>query len=229
MSACRRFEEEGLLRLERGLPLEAHFASCPDCLAARAAYEHLGGELAAAGAGLEPPPGWQAEVRAALRAREAARRPWRVPWILLPAAAALLAAVLVTVVARQVPVPVARVALRVEVEAAPGTVLRGTEAHPGDRLHLEAATGGAPHAELRVYRNDRTAVLRCSSEPPCERRTGTLEATFVLPSIGSYQPLLLTSDRPLPAPAAGANLDADVGRALAAGARVTLGTEIEAR
>src|SRR5262245_39201357 len=39
VSACRRFETEGLLRLESGETLDEHFERCPDCLAARTAYE----------------------------------------------------------------------------------------------------------------------------------------------------------------------------------------------
>ncbi|MES1243406.1 MAG: hypothetical protein ABUT39_17475 [Acidobacteriota bacterium] len=221
MSACRRFEEEGLLRLEQGLPLDDHFATCPDCLAERAAYERLREGIAKAGDGIEPPPGWQAGVWAAIEARK--RRRLSGWWLLVPAAAVLLVAVLLL----RPPTRTARLALAVEVEAGSGPVRRGDEAHPGDRLRLRAATGEAPHAELRVYRNDRALVLRCSTEPPCRLSDGTLEAELVLPSIGSYQSLLLTSDRPLPG--AGGGLDADVAAALAAGARTTLGGEIEAR
>jgi hypothetical protein len=224
MSACRRFEDEGLMRLEQGLPLDDHFATCPDCLAARAAYERLRGEIASAGDGIEPPPGWQAGVWAAIEERRSARRRLRGWWLLLPAAAAVLVAVLLL---RPSEPPPARLALAVEVETGTDTVRRGAEAHPGDRLHLRASTGGAGYAELRVYRNDRALVLRCSTEPPCRRRQGTLEAAFLLPSTGSYQSLLVTSGRPLPE--AGAGLDADVATALGAGARATLGPETEVR
>ena len=224
MSACRRFEEEALVRLEQGLPLDEHFATCADCLAERAFYERLQRDIAAAGEGIEPPPGWQAELWAAVEERKSAGRRLRGWWLLVPAAAAVLIAVLLL---RPSAPPPARLALAVEVETGTGAVRRGAEAHPGDRLHLRASTGEADHAELRVYRNNRALVLRCSTEPPCRRGKGTLEAAFRLPSIGSYQPLLVTSDHSLPE--AGAGLDADVARALAAGARATLGAEIEVR
>jgi hypothetical protein len=226
MSACDRFEEEGLLRLEQGLPLDEHFATCSDCLAARAAYERLRGEIAAAGQEIEPPPGWQAGVWAAIEERRSARRRPRFGWLLLPAAAAAI--VLAFVLLRRPEPPPAQLALAVEVEAGPGAVRRGAEAHPGDRLRLRASTAGASHAELRVYRNDRALVLRCSTEPPCRRRGDVLEAAFPLPAAGSYQPLLVTSGRPLPGTGAG-GLDADVAAALGAGARTTLGNEIEVR
>jgi hypothetical protein len=224
MNECRRFEEEGLLRLEQGLPLDDHFSTCPDCLAARAAYDRLREEIAAAGDGLEPSPGWQAGVWAAIEKRKTARRrPWGW-WLLLPAAAAVLLAVLLL---RPATPPPTQLALAVEVEAGTGAVRRGAEAHPGDRLRLRASTGKASHAELRVYRNDRSLVFRCSTEPPCQRREGALEALFLLPSVGNYQSLLVTSDRALPE--AGASLDADVAKALDAGAQATLGPEIDVR
>lgn len=224
MSACRRFEEEGLLRLVQGLPLDEHFATCPDCLAERAVYERLQREIATAGEGIEPSPGWEAQLWAAVEERRSRRRLLGGWWLLLPAAAAVLLAI---VLLRPWAPPPARLALAVEVETGAGAVRRGAEAHPGDRLRLRAATGEAAHAELRVYRNERRRVLRCSTEPPCRRGRGTLEAGVILPAIGSYQSLLLTSDRPLPE--AGAGFDADVEEALEAGARATLGPEIEVR
>lgn len=229
MSACRRFEEEGLARIEQGLPLDDHFATCPDCLAEREVYDRLRGAIASAGDGIEPPPGWQAGVWAAIEERKSARRRLRGWWFLVPAAAAaiLLVALAAVLLLRTPAPPSARLALAVELEAGSGPVRRGTEAHPGDRLHLRASTGEAVHAELRVYRNDRALVLRCSTEPPCRRRQGTLEATFLLPSIGSYQPLLVTSGQTLPE--AGAGLDADVATAIETGAQATMGTEIEVR
>jgi hypothetical protein len=228
VSACRRFEDEGLLRLEQGLPLDDHFATCPDCLAERAAYERLREEIATAHdgiEGIEPPPGWQAGVWAAIEKRKAARRRWRGWWLLVPAAAAalLIAVLLLRPPARTM----TQLALAVQIETGAGPVRRGDEAHPGDRLRLRATIGEAPHAELRIYRNDRALVLRCSTGPPCRSGDGTLEAELVLPSIGSYQSLLMTSDRPLPE--SGTGLDADVAAAQAAGARATMGDEIEVR
>lgn len=224
MSACRRFEDEGLLRLEQGLPLDDHFSTCPDCLAERAAYERLREAITTAGDGIEPPTGWQAGVWSAIEKRQAARRRWRGWWLLVPAAAAVLLAILLL----RTPVrTVTQLALAVEVESGAGPVRRGGEAHPGDRLQLRATIGEASNAELRVYRNDRSLVLRCSTEPPCRRGDDMLEADLVLPAIGSYQSLLVTSDRSLPK--AGAGLDADVDAALAAGAQTILGEEIEVR
>lgn len=228
MRACDRFEREGLLLLEQGLPLAPHFDACPDCREARAAYRRLTERLAAADAGLEPPPRWQAGVWAEIARRSEARRRRRRAWWLAPAgAAAALAAVLIL----RPGAPPAPAGLGVTLEPRGGSpaepAWRGGEARPGDRLILEAATGGDRFAELRIYRDDAELVLRCSEEAPCVRDGDELRAAFELPAVGSYQPLLLVSDDPLPPPAAG--LDADAGRALAAGARVELGDEVRVR
>ncbi len=218
--SCQRFEREALERLERGLPLDAHFDTCDDCLEARAAHERLGEEIAALDAGLEPPPGWQARVRARVEERAARRRRWFL-WLAPTGTAVAVAAVLLLWVAPPPPIGL-------EVTVLPGdAVRRGPEAQPGDRLQLVASTGDAAFAELRVYRDDVELVLRCSEEPPCVRRGGVLRAEIVLPAIGAYQPMLLLAAALLPAPSG--DLDADAGAALAAGAQVELGDEIRAR
>lgn len=222
--SCDRFEREGLLALERGEPLDPHFDTCPDCVAARAAYERLGLALGRLHAEAEPPAGWEARVRQAIEARTSRRGSWLKWWLAVPA---MVAAGLVAVVLLQPPPSSQRLALAVQVQAGE-VVRRGTEAHPGDRLEISAQTAGAEHAELRVYRNDRGPLLVCSGESPCRRKGDVLEASFVLPSVGRYQVLLLASASQLPTGSTG-TLDGDAGRALAAGAKVELGPEVEAR
>ncbi len=220
VTRCDRFEREGLLQLEEGAGLDEHFSTCPDCLAERAVYEELGRRMGSEALGEVPPAGWQARVRAAI-ARRRSRRRW--VWTMVPAAlAASMAVLLLTPSATRSP-------LALEVGVAPGDLpLRGgAEAQPGSRLTLRATTGGARYAELRVYFNDGEVALRCSSEPPCRRGGEVIEASLVLSSIGSYLPLLLVSDAPLPAPSSGA--DQDAGAAIAAGGRVEVGREIRVR
>ena len=226
MSRCDRFEAEGLLLLEQGLPLDGHFATCPDCLAARAAYERLSAEIAGLGAEDEPPVGWQARVWERLDQRRERRRfrwpGWR-GWI-VPVGAVLAASLAALFLIRppgpQLP------SLRVEIQAG-ATVRRGGEAQPGDLLRLTAATGGAQHAELRVYRNDTELVLRCSTDLPCSRQGDELRAAVLLDTVGRYQPLLLRAEKPLPSPVS--DLEKDTSAALAAGADVKLGSEIVVR
>jgi len=223
MNPCGRFEHEGLLLLERGLPLDEHFDTCPDCLQARQAYQRLQGELATAGARYRPPAGWQSRVRAAVAARKARRPGWRLR-LMIPAGVAAALVLLVLLVPDREPIPVA---LHAEIELGSGDVRRGHEPHPGDVLRLRGTTGGAPHAELRVYLNDVELVLRCSTAAPCRRREESLQASVLLDSIGSYQPVLLVSDRPLPEPLA--TLDDDAAGAIAAGARIAMGRQIDVR
>ena len=226
MSPCDRFEAEGLLLLEQGLPLDEHFATCPDCLAARAAHERLSAEIASLGFEDEPPVGWQARVWERLDQRRERRRPWWTGWRgwMVPAGA-VVAASLAALLLIRTPQP-RPPSLSAEVQAG-ATVRRGGEAQPGDLLRLTATTGGARHVELRVYRNDTELVLRCSTERPCSRRGDEVRATVLLDAVGRYQPLLIRAEKNLPSSVSG--LEKDTSAALAAGADVRLGSEIAVR
>lgn len=222
MSHCDRFESEAVLLLERGEPLDEHFSNCPDCLSNRAVHDRLLERLAEVGVDDRPPVNWQAQVWERIEQRRGRRR-WRPWWGLVPAAlAASIAALLIV----KTPAP-GPPSLQVEVEAG-ASVQRGLEAKPGDSLRVNASTGGARYAELRVYRNDAELVLRCSTKKPCSLKGTDLQATVALDGIGRYQPLLLFSEKPLPA-ASAEGLDADTGAALAAGAEIQMGKEIVVR
>ena len=226
MNRCDRFETEGALRLEQGLPLDDHYETCPDCVAAREAHERLRAGIAGLGADDEPPPGWQARVWERIEERRKQRKRHR-GWLLwmIPAVAGAAAAVLVVLFLLR-PSPAAPPSLVAQVEAG-DTVRRGEEAQPGDLLRLTATTGEAPYAELRVYRNDAEMVLRCSTEAPCTRHGTSLTATLVLDGVGRYTPLLLHSEKPLPE--GGGDLDTDTREALDAGAEIELGTDVDVR
>ncbi len=218
MTICERFENEALLLLEQGQPLDDHFSSCPDCLAARAAYDRLREQLSRLGEKDEAAADWQARVWERIEQRK--KRRWS-PWWIAPVAVAAMAALFLIWIPGQRPA-----GLQIEIEAGT-TVRRGAEAHPGDLLRLEATTGGALYSELRVYRNDTELILRCSAEPPCSQRRGELKASVVLNGIGRYQPLLLLSENPLPDVAS--DLDTDTGAALDAGAEIEMASEVVVR
>lgn len=219
VTRCERFESEGLALLERGEPLDEHFADCPDCRAARAAYRLLREEIAETSAEDEPPAGWQNRVWE--RIGERRRRPlWG--WLLAPLSAAALAAALVLAVPRTPAAP------SLVQEIVPGAAVhRSTSAHAGDRLELRAGTAGSPHAELRIYRNGSDLMLRCPGDPTCRRDGDEIRAFLTLPSAGDYQAVLVLDDEPLPPPRNG--LDPDAGAAFAQGAQVLLGEEISVR
>ncbi len=70
-TSCERFEREGLLSIERGLPLDAHFSSCADCKSAQQKHLVILAALPAAEEHVRMPIGWQARV---LRATGPAKR-----------------------------------------------------------------------------------------------------------------------------------------------------------
>jgi hypothetical protein len=141
----------------------------------------------------------------------------------VPAVATAAAALFLIFISTPPPEPPRRWA---SIEAG-SVVRRGVDAQPGDRLNLRAATGGARHAELRIYRNDADPILCCSTEPPCSGHGDELQASVVLDGIGRYQSLLLLSERPLPSCAS--DLETDTSAVLAAGADVELGPEVVVR
>lgn len=223
MTSCQRFENEALLLLEQGQPLDEHFSSCPDCLEARAAYDRLRGGLSSVGKEDEPPADWQARVWEEIDRRKERRRRWS-PWWIAPVALATMVTLFLIWVPGRTPA-----GLRIEIEAGT-TVRRGAEAQPGDLLRLAATTGGARYSELRVYRNDTELILRCSDEPPCSRRRGELSASVLLDGVGRYQSLLIFSEQPLPTPPnTASDLDTDTDAALTAGAEVELGPRVVVR
>lgn len=234
-SNCTRFEQEALEQWEDGRPLDAHFEECPDCQEAMAMYRELTTALADVGSADDPHPQWQARVWAEIaRRRETpARLGWRVWLVPLGVAAALLMVFLLPGLLEQGSGPPTQIAgggevqppgLRVAIEPV-GSVYRSVGAAIGDRLRLEATTGDAPYAELRVYRDAGPVVLRCAEEAPCSREDGTLVAEIDFPEPGTYQTVLLLSGEPLPEPT-GAGLEADRDALYAAGAKILPGDQI---
>ena len=233
---CDRFEREGLLRLEQGLPLDPHFDTCERCVAALAEYEWLQGGIRdfdrmQTGRTRTGRTDWQARVWAGIARAEERRAPWRRwrSWLLAAPLAAAAAAILVLVLSgREVdpgsgPGPAGPLlAYAVRAPAQGAEPMRGGHARPGDVLDVQARTGGAAHAELRVYRDDGGAgqalLLRCTDQAPCSRRGDDIAASVRLEQRGHYRLVFLHGPQPLPAP--GASLDDDLARARAAGATI---------
>lgn len=242
--SCDRFDTEGLARLEGGEPLDGHFNDCEHCLEARRVYERLQRRLAEQPT--HPPPAdWQDGVWQAIESAEvvapsespgevAADEPPPLRWWRRPRAvraaiwAGTLAATLTWMVLRQpAPVPTISVSLDVDLVAGGEGQLRGESAQPGDRLRLRGALGDFDHAELRLYRDDDVLLFACSDDPPCQRLPGEVRVDIVLQTLGSYQPLLVVSDTPLPA--ATGSFDPDMGALFRSAAQIELGREIQVR
>lgn len=219
-ATCRRFEEEGLLRLEQGLPLDEHFDTCPACLNARAQHEQLFQGLAALGQEHTGRADWQARVWAGVARRQSRqKRPW-LWWLALPLAAAAVALLLL----RPGTDPAGPSLAYAIHQPGDGAPMRGDHAKPGDTLEVRIHTGGAAHAELRVYRDDSALIVRCTDQPPCTRSGDELTARIVLEQRGRYQIAFVHGPQPIPAPTQqlDQDLDQDLGQARAAGATVDL-------
>lgn len=159
------------------------------------------------GADLEPPPGWEARVLAAVEPRR--RSGWARGWLAIPALAAIaLALVLVLVprVLRREPAP-----LVVSAELATGSQeMRGPS---GLRA---VARGGEGHRAIWIYRDGRELVAQCPGHPACQRSGDALSLVLDIAPIGNYQVIALSSAAALPA--ATGSLERDLEAATAAGA-----------
>lgn len=174
--------------------------------------ERLESELARLGDTHEPKPGWQARVLAATAEARPARRPW---WQFAIPALVVVAAVVAIIIGTREPAPPAPLALAVHIDGG-SAVVRGTQAKINDGMRA-TATGGK-HRAVWIFRGDAgDLVLACPGHRDCTATPTSLTAAITLSLPGKYVVVALDSDAPLPAPTG--SYDADVSRAVRAGAR----------
>ena len=217
---CPSFDAEMLAALEGGANI-AHLTTCDTCQARVAEIERVKSLLGAV------PVRDEGDWEARIWARVAAEKPSRgwLPWLGGLLAAAGLIAVLLPVF-----LPAPTPPLEWSVAAGEARQLRGSAAHPGDRLLVRTA----PEADLRLFRED-ALHARCAADtappvptppggPPCRPGTDALKAELVFGPPGRYRLVSLRGGRPVE-PALG--LDATLGAARAAGAEVETSLPIE--
>jgi hypothetical protein len=221
---CDRFERERLLEIAEGRPAGDHFADCPDCREAARRHQVLAELLGHSDGRRQPPLGWEQATLAFIHDAERARRRRRRALQAVGAAVALAAAVVLAFALRPRPAPPSpELALAVEVTRG-SEPMRGDMARLGDRLAVSVRAGAAARLEVRVYRDDRELVARCTTEPPCRRTATGVAAEVVLGNPGRYQ-VLVVDGRPPPDPPGG--LDRDASQAAQAGGAVLISAPIE--
>ena len=231
MSRCDRYDAEGLLLVQQGRTLPPHFAHCPECRTAAAAYRQIVSALSSLHEDAHPRTGWQSRVLGQVSSRPSPRRRWSTVAVPVAAAALLTFGVYITwnLAPSTSPTSSGVQAPGLSTALVPGDLptTRGVDARPGDRLQLRGERGEFRHAEIRVYLNDRAVVLRCGDSTPCRAGDSTLEAELVMDVAGTYQPVLLLSWETIPPP--GDSLDEDTARLQQDGGRVILDLPVEAR
>lgn len=156
------------------------------------------------GAGLEPPPGWEARVLAAIEPR---RRSWLVRgWFAIPALAAIALAVVL------LPWPRREEPLALSAELAPSSqVMRG----PSGAIRAIARGGKDPRV-IWIYRDGHELVAACPGHRACQSSGDALSISLDDAPIGHYQVVALSSAAVLPAPTGSYERDLEV--AIEAGA-----------
>lgn len=167
------------------------------------------------GADVEPPPGWEARVLAAVEPR---RRSWLARgWLAIPAVAAIaLAAVLLSRSPQRAPQPLALSAELVD----------GSQVMRGRSALRASARGGEGHRAIWIYRDGHELMAACPGHPACQSSGDALSIVLDRAPIGSYQVIALSSAAALPA-ATGVP-DRDLAAAIDAGASWKL-QELEVR
>jgi hypothetical protein len=156
------------------------------------------------GADLEPPPGWEARVLAAVEPRR--RGGWVRAWLAIPAVAAIaLAVVLLPRLPRRSPAPLA---LSAELVA-------GSQQVRGGSAIRAVVRGGEGHRAIWVYRDGHELVAQCPGHPTCQSAGDALSLVLEVP-IGNYQIIALSSAAGVPA--ANGSPETDLAAATAAGA-----------
>jgi hypothetical protein len=220
MTACDRFESEGLTRFVAGEPLDAHFENCADCRAARASYQAVALALEQAREAYAPPGDWEAKVWAKIQRKEGARQRPRWP-ALLGFGATVAAAALVFVTSAGG--PAALVVAANDIAPGSGQVVRAVAsargdvraASPGNVWHISMKAPRGKARELRVYRGTNELVFQCTTSAACAHSKDGLEAWVPLDRVGTYRYVAIAADKAVP-PATG-NLDTDYAAALRSG------------
>lgn len=182
------------------------------------------------------PPALRDRVRAALDAEAAARpaaapRPvaargrWRSAWPAMAAAVAAAAAVLLWF-GRGSPAPAPGDELAVSVRRGDDVRRSGDTAALGDVLDASLRVDGA--AQLRVYRGERTLVVRCPGGAGCKDRDlrgqPGLSVAVPLDSLERYRVVAFVGGAKDPSTG---SLDGDLAEARTGGARVLLGATVD--
>jgi hypothetical protein len=219
MTDCQRFESEALSRFVADEPLDAHFDTCPDCRAARSAYEAMAAALKQARDEYSPPGDWEAKVWARIRRAEDGRTRLRWPAFL---GAGAVAAVLAVLVANPLGGPDSLALVTNQLEHGTGAAVRASaqgdvpSGAPGAVLHLVVDVPRGKVGDVRVYRGANELVFQCATQPGCTHTRRGLEAHVRLDKTGTYRTLAIAADKELPA--ATGNLDTDYAAAMHTGA-----------
>jgi len=220
---CTRYEREGRLLVEQGLP-DLHRDGCVACQRAHLAYEVMVGVAPRLGASTPDDRAWRADVwRAIARAERASSGRRVVHWSRIGMGAAAVAALLLVWWVRREPPPGDRMASdRPRIEIVTGsTAMRSTSARVGDRLRVSVAD----HQAVWIYRGERL-IVRCPtpSAVACRRDAHGALAELDLVEAGDYQIVIVAAAAPAPEGA----LDRDLARVVGADGRYRL-TELAVR
>jgi hypothetical protein len=171
---CQRYETEGLTGFPATPELTEHVKSCGECQAAERSYQQLEKLVAVAGSQATPKAGWEDRLDARLR-QQASRARFPIRLVI----SAVLAACLVLIINVSRRKPEEPSAMSAELLDATGARGAGPAIGSVWEVRLEAGQ------ELRVWRNQKTLILRAPAGRPVVR--------VQLDAPGEYRAIALTA------------------------------------
>jgi len=190
---CNRFEEQGLLSLERGEQLDDHYQQCADCRESIRAYRTLE-TLIAENCDTKPQAGWQDAVLREIHQQDtSAVRPSNRPWFAAIAAGVAtigIATIFLSDSSLTKAPNESLLASSLELSVIPANEsYRGNDAKIGDSLSLKMRVEKPESMVLRLYR-DNKEYFSCGLEQPCDFVSQTLEQDVLLNAYGEYQAVI---------------------------------------
>ncbi len=199
MNDCKRFENEGLLALERGEPLDTHFSQCEICIEERRKYDSLKTQLSQSTPHKSPSKGWEEKVFEQIQTEAKEQNKDNKRW--WPALAASLVGLSVIAISIfQSRSPYTDTYVQTLVKGA--KVYRNDSASIGDTIQIASTMSDARYIYINIYRNDRL-FFSCSSDSKNTERCdydsdkSKLSTMIELTAIGNYQPIVISGKQPI--------------------------------
>ena len=236
MIVCTRFEDEGLLALERGEALDEHFSECKECIEAQRVYRVLKSQLKGLGEGEQLTDDWQNHVLESIAKSKSEPNSqtmaqpghtdevrnvefFKAPMLKIAASFAVVAIVVLLLTSlNKIPQESAQLVATV---VKSDINYRGGNAKVGDSLELSFNGVEGQHSEIRVYL-DSKIYYQCKLDRV--NAHDSVGCVVTMKAIGEYQSVLIVNDQQADIPAE--KFDADILFARDSGLSVLLSEKV---
>ncbi len=226
MIKCTRFENEGLLILEKGEELDEHFHNCEVCLEEQRKYQSLKALIFSSSLNSKPEPDWQSKVLGSVNNSNSSDPIKKNNyWYGKIAAGFAIIAVIGLFFQQLTTQSSLKPSLEISLISS-GKLYRGENAKIGDQLIATVSPSVSVFTELRIYRDGRL-YYSCNTNKQCNANEKLMKASIKLAAIGEYQVTLTQSNKKISLHSL--TIDKDVLKARDLGAEVTVSKSVDVR